>query len=112
MTENRAISKKKKSFVGKVVSNKMDKTAVIEIERTIVHPKYQKVVKRFTRLKVHDQENRCKVGDAVKIIESRPISKEKRWVVETVLNRGYHVELPADEPVVAAAVTEPEGGAA
>lgn len=76
----------RKTFVGKVISNKMAKTAVVEIERTILHPKYKKVVKRFTRLKAHDQENRCKVGDAVKIIETRPLSKDKHWLVIDVLS--------------------------
>lgn len=76
----------KKTLIGKVISNKMAKTAVVEIERTILHPKYKKVVKRFTRLKAHDQENRCKVGDAVKIIETRPLSKDKHWLVIDVLS--------------------------
>ncbi|MHB8482586.1 MAG: 30S ribosomal protein S17 [Nitrospiria bacterium] len=86
MIENKALSKKKKTFIGKVISNKMDKTAVIEIQRTIVHPQYQKVVKRFTRLKAHDQENKCKIGDQVKIIEIRPLSKEKHWKVIDIIS--------------------------
>ncbi|MBI1822000.1 MAG: 30S ribosomal protein S17 [Nitrospirae bacterium] len=86
MTENKELSKKKKIFIGKVISNKMDKTAVIEIQRTIVHPQYQKVVKRFTRLKAHDQDNQCKIGDQVKIIETRPLSKEKNWKVIDIIS--------------------------
>jgi small subunit ribosomal protein S17 len=86
MTEQQAGSKKKKSFVGKVISNKMDKTAVIQIERTFLHSQYQKVIKRFTRLKAHDQENKCQIGDQVKIIETRPMSKEKHWKVVEIIS--------------------------
>jgi len=86
MPEDKTGSKKKKLFVGKVISNKMDKTAVIQIERTFLHSQYQKVVKRFTRLKAHDQENKCQVGDQVKIIETRPISKEKHWKVIDIIS--------------------------
>jgi small subunit ribosomal protein S17 len=86
MTENKTESKKKKTFVGKVISNKMDKTAVIQIERTFLHAQYQKVVKRFTRLKAHDQDNKCQVGDQVKIIETRPMSKEKHWKVIDIIS--------------------------
>lgn len=101
----------RRRLVGKVTSNKMMKTVVVQVESRARHPLYGKVVHKATRFKAHDEHN-CQMGDTVQIVESRPISKDKRWVVEVVLNRGYHVELPADEPVVAAAVTEPEGGAA
>ncbi len=101
----------RRRMVGKVTSNKMMKTVVVQVESRARHPLYGKVVHKATRFKAHDEHN-CQMGDTVQIVESRPISKDKRWVVEVVLNRGYHVELPADEPVVAAAVTEPEGGAA
>jgi small subunit ribosomal protein S17 len=86
MTDIRVLPKKKKVFTGKVISNKMDKTAVVQIERTVVHAVYQKVVKRFTRLKVHDQSNQCQVGDKVKIIETRPLSKEKHWSVVEIIS--------------------------
>ena len=86
MTENKTAQKKKKTFIGKVISNKMDKTAVIQIERTFLHAQYQKVVKRFTRLKAHDQENKCQVGDQVTIIETRPMSKEKHWKVIDIIS--------------------------
>ena len=79
-------NRKKKSFIGKVIGNKMDKTAVIQIERTFLHPQYQKVVKRFTRLKAHDAENKCQPGDQVKIIETRPLSKEKHWKVIEIIS--------------------------
>ncbi len=86
MTDKIVLPKKKKVFTGKVISNKMDKTAVVQIERTVVHAVYQKVVKRFTRLKVHDQNNQCQVGDKVKIIETRPFSKEKHWSVVEIIS--------------------------
>ena len=71
----------KKIYIGKVISNKMDKTVVVAITRLFQHPVYKKTVKRVTKLKAHDEQNKCNVGDTVKIIESRPQSKEKRWVV-------------------------------
>jgi small subunit ribosomal protein S17 len=86
MTDKIVLPKKKKVFTGKVISNKMDKTAVVQIERTVVHAVYQKVVKRFTRLKAHDQNNQCQVGDKVKIIETRPFSKEKHWSVVEIIS--------------------------
>ena len=71
----------KKIYSGKVISNKMDKTVVVAVTRLFQHPVYKKTVKRVTKLKAHDEQNKCNVGDTVKIIESRPQSKEKRWVV-------------------------------
>ena len=71
----------KKIYSGKVISNKMDKTVVVAITRLFQHPVYKKTVKRVTKLKAHDEQNKYNVGDTVKIIESRPQSKEKRWVV-------------------------------
>ena len=78
MTEK---SKKKKRFVGKVVSDKMAKTVVVEVERLFEHPKYKKKIRRKTKFKAHDPENRYHLGDEVIIEESRPISKEKKWRV-------------------------------
>jgi small subunit ribosomal protein S17 len=71
----------KKIFSGQVVSNGMDKTVVVAVKRLVQHPKYKKPVKRVTKFKVHDETNRCNVGDTVSIIETRPLSKEKRWMV-------------------------------
>lgn len=70
-----------KVLTGKVVSNKMDKTVVVAVTRLYQHPVYKKTVKRVSRFKAHDEQNACQVGDQVKIIESRPLSKDKRWVV-------------------------------
>jgi len=69
----------RKTRVGKVVSNKMDKTIVVAIESSVKHPLYGKIIKRTTKLKAHDEENKCEIGDKVKIMETRPLSKEKRW---------------------------------
>ncbi|PYG85660.1 small subunit ribosomal protein S17 [Ruminiclostridium sufflavum DSM 19573] len=75
----------RKTRVGKVVSNKMDKTIVVAVETSVKHPLYGKIVKRTFKLKAHDEENKCNIGDKVKVMETRPLSKEKRWrLVEIV----------------------------
>ena len=75
----------RKTRIGKVVSNKMDKTIVVAIERSVKHPLYKKIVKRTYKLKAHDENNECNVGDKVKVMETRPLSKEKCWrLVEIV----------------------------
>lgn len=76
-----------KERVGLVVSDKMQKTVVVAIENRSPHPKYGKIVVRTERYKVHDEENKCVVGDRVRIQETRPLSKTKRWVVIDILNR-------------------------
>ena len=83
MEEKRISSRKVR--VGKVVSDKMDKTVVVAIEDRVAHPLYQKIVGRTYKLKAHDEQNTCGVGDIVKVMETRPLSKDKRWrVVEIV----------------------------
>ena len=75
----------RKTMIGTVVSDKMDKTVVVAVETRVKHPIYQKTVKRTYKLKAHDEENKCKSGDIVKVMETRPLSKDKRWrVVEIV----------------------------
>ena len=75
----------RKTRGGKVVSDKMDKTIVVAIETSVKHPLYGKIIKRTYKLKAHDENNECKIGDKVKVMETRPISKEKRWrLVEVV----------------------------
>lgn len=69
----------RKTRTGKVSSNKMDKTIVVKIESRVKHPLYGKIVKRTYKLKAHDENNECKIGDMVKIMETRPVSREKRW---------------------------------
>jgi small subunit ribosomal protein S17 len=80
-----AVKSGRKEFVGKVVSNKMDKTVVVAVERQVPHPLYGKRIKKTTKFYAHDEENRCQIGDIVRIRESRPLSKLKRWVVVEIL---------------------------
>ena len=83
MNEVRTTSRKVR--VGKVVSDKMDKTVVVTVEDRVAHPIYKKIIKRTYRLKAHDEMNECGVGDTVRVMETRPLSKDKRWrVVEIV----------------------------
>ena len=75
----------RKVMIGTVISDKMDKTVVVAVKTSVSHKVYQKTVKRTYKLKAHDEENACKVGDRVKVMETRPLSKDKRWrVVEIV----------------------------
>jgi len=78
---------RRKSMVGTVVSNKMDKTVVVVVERLGRHPLYEKVIKLRKRMKAHDADNACQIGDVVRIVEGRPLSKEKSWVVEEIVRR-------------------------
>jgi small subunit ribosomal protein S17 len=77
----------RKVRVGKVTSDKMDKTVVVSIETSEKHPLYKKFVKRTYKLKAHDENNECKIGDIVKVMETRPLSKEKRWRVVEIIER-------------------------
>ena len=77
----------RKTRVGKVVSNKMDKTIVVAIEDHVKHPLYKKIVKRTYKLKAHDENNACNIGDTVKVMETRPLSKDKRWRLVEVVER-------------------------
>lgn len=76
---------RKRHMVGRVVSDKMDKTVVVEVERLRRHPLYKKAMRVKKRFKAHDATNACRVGDRVRIKESRPLSREKRWIVEEIL---------------------------
>ncbi len=77
----------RKTRVGKVVSNKMDKTIVVAIEDHVRHPLYGKIVKKTYKLKAHDEENTCGIGDTVRVMETRPISKDKRWRLVEIIER-------------------------
>ena len=77
----------RKTRVGKVVSNKMDKTIVVAVENHVKHPLYNKIVKRTYKLKAHDEENTCNIGDIVKVMETKPISKDKRWRLVAVMEK-------------------------
>jgi small subunit ribosomal protein S17 len=87
-----AYERKGKRLVGKVVSNKMQKTVVVEVERTRRHPLYGKVVRVHKNYKAHDENNECLVGDQVIIAESRPYSKDKHYRVESILNRAAQID--------------------
>lgn len=78
---------RRQTVVGTVVSDKMQKTVVVEIDRLTRHPGYNKMVRRKTRVKAHDEENACRQGDTVRVMETRPLSKDKRWRVVEVLER-------------------------
>lgn len=79
------MSQKLKSQIAKVLSNKMDKTVVVEVARRVKHPAFQKFFQKRKKFKVHDEKNECGIGDQVLIQESKPISKDKRWVVKKIL---------------------------
>ena len=77
----------RKVRTGKVVSDKMDKTIVVAVEDHVKHPLYNKIVKRTYKLKAHDENNECKVGDTVKVMETRPLSKDKRWRLVEIMEK-------------------------
>ena len=81
----------RRTMVGVVVSNKMDKTVVVRVERLVQDPEYKKYVRRYSRFMAHDEANACNVGDQVRIIEHRPISKRKRWKVQATLTEAASV---------------------
>ena len=77
----------RKTRVGKVVSDKMDKTVVVAIEDHVEHPLYKKIVKKTYKLKAHDENNECGIGDTVKVMETRPLSKDKRWRLVRIIEK-------------------------
>jgi small subunit ribosomal protein S17 len=77
----------RKVRIGRVVSNKMDKTIVVAIEDSVKHPLYGKVVKRTVKIKAHDEENTCGIGDRVKVMETRPLSRDKRWRLAEIIEK-------------------------
>ena len=85
MSEVRTSSRKTR--IGKVVSNKMDKTIVVAVENRVPHPLYKKIIKRTYKLKAHDEKNDCSVGDRVRVMETRPLSKEKRWRLIEIIEK-------------------------
>ena len=84
MTENRAF---RKTRIGQVVSDKMDKTIVVAIEDSVQHPLYKKTMKRTYKLKAHDENNECGIGDTVEVMETRPLSKDKRWSLVIIIEK-------------------------
>ena len=77
----------RKTRIGKVVSDKMDKTVVVAIVDNVKHPLYKKILKRTVKLKAHDEKNECRIGDRVEVMETRPLSKDKRWRVTEIIER-------------------------
>ena len=77
----------RKTRVGIVVSNKMDKTIVVAIKDNVQHPLYKKIIKKTVKLKAHDEKNECGIGDRVKVMETRPLSKDKRWRLVSILEK-------------------------
>jgi len=88
---------KRKIRVGHVVSNKMDKTVVVAVETPKRHPLYKKTIRRIIKYKVHDESNDCRLGDKVKIVETRPLSKQKRWRIAEIVTRGEVAEIQPGE---------------
>ncbi|HEC23971.1 MAG TPA: 30S ribosomal protein S17 [Chloroflexi bacterium] len=106
---------KRRRLTGVVVSNKMDKTVVVQVERTYRHPLYEKVVRSHKRYMAHDEGNECEIGDTVVIVESRPLSRHKRWVVQEIIREDISarttdvadlVSVPGDEEEPAAEQAE------
>ena len=91
------MKKNQKTRLGRVLSNKMDKTVLVEVETRRRHPRFKRVVTYRKEFKVHDEANACGVGDLVRIIETRPISKEKRWRVAEILTKAEEIEVKPEE---------------
>ena len=100
------MERKRKNKVGRVVSDKMDKTVVVAVQTPKHHSLYKKTIKRMVRYKAHDEKNECRVGDVVRIEETRPLSREKRWRVAEIETKGKMVEFELKEkPEVEGKVT-------
>lgn len=95
------IGNRKKAPVsyGSVISNKMDKTVVVAVTRVVTHPLYGKVIRRVTKLKAHDEQNRCQAGDRVKLVQTRPLSKQKHWRVIQIVTHGEQGKERSDVSV-------------
>ena len=91
------MAKKHKTRVGRVVSNKMDKTVVVAVETPKRHPLYKKTIKRVVKYKAHDKNNECGLGDMVRIVETRPLSRQKRWRVAEIITKGEVAEVQPRE---------------
>ncbi|HUU08757.1 MAG TPA: 30S ribosomal protein S17 [Dehalococcoidales bacterium] len=91
------MERKRKTMTGRVVSSKMDKTAVVRVETRRRHPLYKKTIRKTTNFKAHDENNECGLGDVVRILETRPLSKEKRWRVVEIKSKGEVAEVQPKE---------------
>ena len=92
MADQATIESKKRELVGEVVSDKMDKTIVVEVSRRVRHARYQKVLTKYKKFYAHDEKNEAGVGDKVRIVDSRPLSKLKRWTLVQVLEKARQIE--------------------
>ena len=97
---------KHKTRLGRVVSNKMDKTVVVAIDTYRHHPIYKKTVRKVTKYKAHDEQNECGLGDIVRLVETRPLSKEKRWRVDEIVTKAEVIEVRPEEIEVEPEETE------
>ena len=88
---------KRRTRLGRVVSNKMDKTVVVAVESSRHHPLYKKTVRKIAKYKAHDEKNECEPGDIVRLIETRPLSKEKRWRVTEIITKAEVIEVKPEE---------------
>jgi len=100
------MEKNRKKRVGRVISNKMDKTAVVQVETKRRHRLYKRVLKQISKFVVHDEDNGCQIGDLVQIAEHRPISKRKRWIVTDIIARKEVVTVPDTEIEVTKIIPE------
>jgi small subunit ribosomal protein S17 len=91
------MKEQRKTRLGRVVSDRMDKSVVVAVETPKRHPLYKKAIRRAVKYKAHDENNECRVGDSVKIIETRPLSKQKRWRVAEIITKGEVVEVKPEE---------------
>ena len=91
------MEKKRKARVGRVVSDKMDKTVVVAVETPKRHPLYKKTIRKVVKFKAHDKNNECRLGDMVRIVETRPLSAQKRWRVAEIITKGEVVEVQPKE---------------
>ena len=91
------MEEKRKTRFGRVVGNRMDKTVIVAVETPKRHPLYKKTVKRAVKYKAHDEKNKCRLGDMVRIIETRPLSRHKRWRVAEIITKGEIAEVQPKE---------------
>lgn len=91
------MEEKRKMRIGRVISDKMDKTVTVAVDTPKKHPLYKKTIRRVVKYKAHDEKNECKTGDAVRIVETRPLSKDKRWRVAEIITKGEVAEIKPEE---------------
>jgi len=90
---------KRKEFVGKVISDKMQKTIIVQVSRLSKHPKYSRIIRKYTKFKVHDEKNLAKLGDIVRIRECRPLSKEKHFLLKEIIKKAQAPEVELKEGI-------------